>query len=118
MNELVALYSSLPVLAYPEEWKMLCADGIRSNIATVLEAIMLDNPYPAAYLDEAAWNQMVLKAFFTEKDIDRIVGLNQRNNKQLAATLFDYAQERIAADREVNNKLWSLVEKFSQSKII
>ena len=117
MNELVALYSSLPVLAYPEEWKMRCADGIRSNIAPVLESIMLDNPYPATYLGEDAWNQMVLKAFFTEKDIDRIVGLSERNNKQLAATLFDYAQERIAAGREVNKKLWHLVEKFSEEKI-
>lgn len=117
MNELVALYSALPVLAYPDEWKMCCADGIRSNIAPVLEAIMLDNPYPAAYLGEDAWNQMVLKAFFTEKDIDRIVGLSERNNKHLAATLFDYAQERIAAGREVNKKLWPLVEKFSAEKI-
>ncbi len=36
MNELVALYSALPVLQYPELWKKRCAEGIRSNIADVL----------------------------------------------------------------------------------
>ncbi len=32
MNELVVLYSSLPVLAYPEAWAWRCAEGVRSNI--------------------------------------------------------------------------------------
>lgn len=110
MNELVALYSSLPVLVYPEEWRMRCAEGIRNNIAIVLEAIMHNNPYPSAYLSESAWNQMVLKAFFTEKDIDKIVGLKDRSNQLLANTLSDYAQELIAAGRPVNEKLWPLVQ--------
>jgi hypothetical protein len=43
MNEQVALYSSLPLLAYPESWKLRCAEGIRSNIGTVLGAIMYHN---------------------------------------------------------------------------
>jgi hypothetical protein len=112
MNELVALYSSLPFLAYPEAWKFRCTEGIRSNIATVLEAIMYDNPYPAGYLDEPAWNQMVLKAFFTEKNVDRISGLDERANKNLANILVDYAHERWAAHRSVDPQLWRLVGKF------
>src|SRR5690349_426488 len=52
MNELAALYSALPVFSYPEEWVHQCEDGIRSNIGTVLEAIMYHNPYPAGYLSE------------------------------------------------------------------
>ena len=36
MHELVALYSALPVLAYPEIWTRRCAEGIRSNIGDVL----------------------------------------------------------------------------------
>ncbi|MFL5752688.1 MAG: EboA domain-containing protein [Bacteroidia bacterium] len=117
MNELVALYSALPVLAYPEEWKSQCAEGIRSNIGNVQEAVMLDNPYPSAWLDEAAWNQMILKAFFTEKDTERIVGLYERSNIQLALTLSDYAKERSAAGRPVNPRLWPLVEKFSKGSL-
>ena len=41
MNELVALYSALPLLAYPQRWRRRCADGIRSNIGDVLQAIVV-----------------------------------------------------------------------------
>jgi hypothetical protein len=116
MNELVALYSSLPFLAYPDVWKFRCTEGIRSNIATVLEAIMYENPYAAKYLDEPAWNQMILKAFFTEKNVDRITGLDERANKNLANILIDYAHERWAAHRSVDPQLWRLVGKFMDEK--
>lgn len=112
MNELVALYSALPVFAYPEEWKFQCAEGIRSNIGLVLEAIMYGNSYPAKYLDEGAWNQLVMKAFFTDKDVNRIIGLDERANKELADILVDYAHERWAAHRAVNAQLWRLVSPF------
>jgi hypothetical protein len=112
MNELVALYSALPVLAYPEAWILRCAEGIRSNIGTVLEAIMYYNPYPAAYLNEAAWNQLVMRAFFTDKNVNNIIGLDERTNQNLANILFDYVEERWAADRIVNPQIWRLVGKF------
>ena len=112
MNELIALYSSLPILNYPEAWKLRCAEGIRSNIGTVLEAIMYHNPYPANNLDETAWNQLVLKAFFTEKDVNKIVGIDERTNQNLADTLFDYVEERWAAGRTVNPQIWHLTEKY------
>lgn len=119
MNELAALYSSLFFLNYPEEWKKHCSEGIRSNIGIVLEAIMYNNPYPFKYLDDLAWNQLVLKAFFTEKDIKRIIGLDERANKELAMILIDYANERWAAGRTVNPQLWRLVSKFiDESNIV
>ncbi|MBX3239071.1 MAG: EboA domain-containing protein [Chitinophagaceae bacterium] len=112
VNELVTLYGSLPVLAYPEKWTGRCAEGIRSNIGVVLEAIICDNPYPSEYLDEAAWNQLVLKAFFTEKDVNRITGLDARSNKTLADTLSDFAHERWAASRPVPLLQWRCVAGF------
>lgn len=117
MNEAVALYSALPFLAHPEIWVKRCAEGIRSNIGSVLEAIMENNPYPSENLDEAAWNQLVLKAFFTEKNIKLIVGLDKRANLDLALTLIDYAKERWAAKRKVNPQLWRLVGKFINAEI-
>ena len=101
VNELVALYSALPVLAYPEAWRFQATEGIRNNIADVQSAVMLHNPYPADYFDELAWNQMILKAFFTDKDVTRIIGLDQRKNARLAQTLADYAAERRAAGRSL-----------------
>ena len=112
VSELVALYSSLPLLAYPDIWKMRCAEGVRSNIGLVLEAIMYDNPYPSQYLDEKAWNQLILKAFFTDKELNRIQGLDERVNSDLAHTLSDYAHERWAAKRKINPQLWRLTSKF------
>jgi hypothetical protein len=112
MNELVALYSALPLLDYPSRWKARCAEGIRSNIGDVLTAVMCDNPYPAAHLDEPAWNQLVMKAFFTDKPVDRIYRLDQRANAELAKILSDYAHERWAAGRRINPQLWRCVAKF------
>lgn len=114
MNELATLYAALPLLAYPEYWRHQCAEGIRSNIGDVLDAVIMDNPYPADYLDEDAWNQLVLKAFFTEKEIDRIVGLKERVNEKLVKALRDYADERSSAKRETNPQLWDIVNLMPQ----
>jgi hypothetical protein len=109
VNELIALYSALSVLDHPNEWVFRCTEGIRSNMGSVLDALMYDNPYPANYLPESAWNQLVLKAFFTDKDLGRIVGLHQRINEQLVSSLIDYAHERMAAGRTVNPLLWNMI---------
>ncbi|HUQ66883.1 MAG TPA: EboA domain-containing protein [Flavitalea sp.] len=118
VNELIALYSSLPILAYQEKWTARCSEGIRNNIADVLKAIMCNNPYPSENLNEAAWNQMVLKAFFTEKPIQEIIGLDERANEKLATTLSDYAHERWAAHREVNPLLWRCVGPFIDEQML
>ena len=117
MSEQVALYSSLPLLAYPPMWQGRCAEGIRSNIGDVLEAIICNNPYPASQLSEAAWNQLVLKAFFTEKEVQKIIGIDDRANQDLALILSDYAHERWAAGRGVNPQLWRCVGKFVEERI-
>lgn len=109
LAELECLYSCLPLYAYPESFRQRCAEGIRNNIATVLDAVMLDNPYPSGYLDEAAWNQMMVKAFFTGKPIRRIQGWQQRSNPELACMLHDYAKERRAAGRTVPYLIWYLI---------
>lgn len=114
MNEQVALYSALPLYFYPEEWIGRCEEGIRSNIGIVLEAIMYHNPYPAGFLSQQAWNQLVLKAFFTEKNVKLIVGLQTRMNEALALTLQDYVQERLAAHRTVAPEIYELIELMNQ----
>lgn len=116
MNELATLYAALPILAYAEHWRSQCAEGIRSNIGDVLDAVIMDNPYPADYLDEDAWNQLVLKAFFTEKEISRIIGLKERVNEKLVKALRDYADERRSADREINPQLWEIVNLIQEKQ--
>lgn len=116
LSELECLYGCLPLYAYPESFRQRCAEGIRSNIATVLDAIMLDNPYPSGYLEEGPWNQMMVKAFFTGKPIRRILGWQQRNNPELARMLHDYARERRAAGRPVPSLIWLLIAPYLSSE--
>lgn len=118
MNELVALYSALPLLAYPAMWVNRCTEGNRSNLGVVLEAIMYDNPYPADNLPEPAWNQLVLKALFTEKRLELITGMDERANIALAHALIDYARERLAASRDTDPMLWRLIGRFIDNDIL
>ncbi|RVU00347.1 hypothetical protein EOD41_12770 [Mucilaginibacter limnophilus] len=118
MKELVALYSALPVLPYPELWVKRCAEGIRSNIGLVLEAIMYRNPYPAERLDEGAWNQLIMKALFTDKQMHLITGLDERNNPELVCILIDFAKERWAAGRTVDPALWDIAAKFTEAGLL
>lgn len=112
VNELEALYASLPLLPYPEQLRERCAEGIRTNIRPVLEAIVLDNPYPADYLAEEAWNQMVLKAVFNGLPLFRIHGFEKRRNAALARMLADFAHERWAAGRTLSPEVWRAVAPF------
>jgi hypothetical protein len=112
MNELAALYSALPFFAYPEEWIFRCSEGVRNNMGVVQEAVMYHNPYPSKYLDESAWNQLIMKAFFGDKDVRLITGLDERANKNLAKIIVDYIDERWAAHRTANPQLWRLIAKF------
>jgi len=108
MQELVALYSALNVLNYPEMWIDRCKEGIRSNIGPVQQAIMEQNKYPFAHLPDDAWNQMVLKSFFTEKDPSKVHGLFERQNRDLAVAVVDYIYERHSAKRSIHPALWQL----------
>ncbi|MDF5739893.1 MULTISPECIES: EboA family metabolite traffic protein [unclassified Nostoc] len=118
MGELVVLYQSLPLLPHPELHRHRTAEGIRSNMSNVFQAIALHNPYPGDYLDNAAWNQMVLKAVFVGSPLHLIWGLDRRANPELARMLADYAHERWAAKRSVTPELWRAVGRFADSAII
>jgi hypothetical protein len=79
---------------------------------------MCDNPYPSEQLDPPAWNQLVLKAIFTEKPLLRIIGLRARANASLAKSISDFAHERWAAHRSVNPLVWICVENFIHDEML
>jgi hypothetical protein len=101
LEELVTLYRGLPQFPHPELLRARAAAGVRSTMQAVFEAVALDNPYPAAWLEQGPLNQMVLKAFFLACDHRRIIGLEARANAELGTMLSDYRRERVVAGRLV-----------------
>ncbi|MEL7241248.1 MAG: EboA family metabolite traffic protein [Cyanobacteria bacterium J06573_2] len=118
VRELIALYQALPLLPAAEKMHNRAAEGIRSNMTAVFNAVALNNPYPAKYLDNLAWNQMVLKALFVGSPLYLIQGLDKRANPDLARMLVDYAHERWSAGRNVSPELWRCVGKFANSEML
>lgn len=115
--EMVALYSALPLLPYPDMLKSRAAEGIRTNMSVVFDAVVLNNPFPCEYLDEAAWNQMVLKALFMERPLYKIYGLEQRSNEQLSKMISNFAHERWVAGRPTSPEMWRPIGKYAPDTI-
>lgn len=118
VGELVAFYRGLPLYPDPARHALRAAEGVRSNIRLVFEAVAHRNPYPSEQFAETAWNQMVLKALFVGSRLDRIVGLDARANAALAGMLRDYAHERWAAKRVISPELWRCVGPYATGKAL
>lgn len=118
VDELVAFYRGLPVYPDAPRHRQRAAEGLRSNMKVVFEAVAHRNPYPAEQLPEDAWNQMVLKALFVGSTLDPIVGLDRRANATLARMLGDYAHERWAAGRSISPELWRCVGPFASGRLL
>jgi hypothetical protein len=106
VGELIAFYRGLPL--YPEQplYAERAAEGVRTNMKAVFEAVAHMSPYPAEQFSEHRWNQMVVKALFIGSRLHPIEGLERRWNPDLTRMLCDYAHERWAAGRPVSYELW------------
>lgn len=118
VDELVAFYRGLPLYPDAPRHRARAAEGVRSNMKVVFEAVAHRNPYPSEQFGDEAWNQMVLKALFVGSALDPIVGLDRRANSALARMLTDYARERWAARRPVSPELWRCVGPCASGAIL
>ena len=118
IGELVAFYRGLPLYPDPPRYALRAAEGVRSNMRAVFEAVAHRNPYPAEQFADAAWTQVVLKALFVGSRLVPIVGLDARRNPTLARMLCDYAHERWAAARPVSPELWRCVGPFAAGPML
>jgi hypothetical protein len=100
-REQAAVLRSLALLPDPARFLEIGTDGCRTNVRDVFEAIACENPYPAAHFPDAAFNQLVLKAYFVGVPVSRVVGLERRKTPELRRMASDYASERRAAGRSV-----------------
>jgi hypothetical protein len=118
VGELVAFYRGLPLYPDPPRYALRAAEGVRSNMRVVFEAVAHFNPYPSEQFAEPAWNQLVLKALFIGSPLDPVVGLDARRNATLARMLCDYAHERWSASRPVRPELWRCVGPFATGPLL
>jgi hypothetical protein len=109
INELIALCRGLPVYPAAAMLEPRAREAVRSGMKPVFEAVAHRNPYPVECFSEAAWNQMIVKAFFIGSPLWPIQELDRRGNPRLARMLVDLAQERWAAGRPVNGEVWRCV---------
>jgi hypothetical protein len=107
--EAIALYRGVPLYPAPELLEAQAAEGTRTNMRAVFEAVAHRSPYPKEQFAENRWNHMVLKALFVGSTLHPIQGLDARANPTLARMLCDYAHERWAAGRPVSPELWRCV---------
>jgi len=105
-GEACALYRSLALLPGPERFAWRAGEGCRTNIVPVFEAVACDTPYPARYLDDVAWNQLVIKAVFIGAPLHRVYGLDDRLSPDLARMALDLVDERRSAGRAIQHELW------------
>ena len=116
--EAIAFYRGLPLYARPAELESQAAEGARSSMQGVFEAVAHRNPYPREQFDEQRWNHMILKGLFVGSALAPVQGIDERANPRLAAMLIDYAHERWAAGRAVSPELWRCVGPFADAAAI
>jgi hypothetical protein len=116
--EAIAFYRGLPLYPEPSLLEAQAAEGTRSNMRAVFEAVAHRNPYPREQFSENRWNHMVLKALFVGSTLAPIQGLDQRANPALMRMLCDYAHERWAAGRPVSPELWRCVGAFADAEAL
>lgn len=113
IGEQIALLRGLPLFPASELLLPRAAEGVRSAVQPIFEAVAHRNPYPRKHFSDAQWNQMVVKALFIGSRLDPIQGLDARRNADLARMLVDYADERRAAGRRISPELWRCVAPFA-----
>ncbi|MGB7100866.1 MAG: EboA domain-containing protein [Xanthobacteraceae bacterium] len=118
IGELIAFYRGLPL--YPDQPRYLerAAEGVRTNMKAVFEAVAHNNPYPSEQFSESRWNQMIVKALFIGSTLYPVEGLERRWNPDLTRMLCDYAHERWAAGRAVSYELWRGVGRHADKAAI
>jgi hypothetical protein len=116
--EAIAFYRGLPLYPDPERLEAQAAEGTRTNMRAVFEAVAHRSPYPKEQFAENRWNHMVLKALFVGSALHPIQGLDERANPPLARMLCDYAHERWAAGRPVSPELWRCVGRHADAEAL
>lgn len=109
-REQVGILRALAFVPAPENVVPLAREASRTNDVDVFSALACESPFPAAYLPDAAFEQLVLKALFIGVPLDRILNIKTRVTPELQRMVTDFADERRAAGRPVPADVARLLE--------
>lgn len=103
------LLRALPHLPLGARALDLVDDAIRTNDTRIVAAAL--GPYATEHLDDAAYDQAVLKCVFIGVPIAPLDGLPARATAETARMLAAFVHERVAAGRDIPAEVWDVIDR-------
>lgn len=104
--------------ADPAKGLELILDAGRTYLNVLLLAAWSGNPFSSANLDEHDYRKAVLKAFFCDVPVEGFLLLEQRADPELAKSMCEFMDERLAAGRTVPRALWAIAALHPQPGLV
>ncbi len=103
------LLRALPSLPVGDRALDLVDDAIRTNDTRIVAAAL--GPYATEHLDDAAYDQAVLKCVFIGVPSAPLAGLPARATAETARMLAAFVHERVAAGRDIPAEVWDVIDR-------
>jgi hypothetical protein len=103
------LLRALPYLPVGDRAMGIVDDAIRTNDTRLVAAAL--GPYATEHLDDAAYDQAVLKCVFIGVPIAPLDGLPARATAETARMLAAFVHERVAAGRDIPAEVWDVIDR-------
>ena len=103
------LLRALPYLPVGDRALGIVDDAIRTNDTRLVAAAL--GPYATQHLDDAAYDQAVLKCVFIGVPIAPLDGLPGRATAETARMLAAFVHERVAAGRDIPAEVWDVIDR-------
>ena len=105
-REKLAVVRGLALLPEQARFVGIALDAGRTNDTELFRGVACDNPFAARHYPELEFNKLVMKAAFVRAPVDRIVGLERRENPELARMGMEYIDEQESAGRGFVAEIW------------
>lgn len=108
-HEKLAVMRALPLLPQAERFIEIALDVGRCNELDLFSALALRNPYASRHYDELAWNKLYMKAVFLDVPLSQMIGVDERNNPELARMALEYVEQQESAGRRFPHEIWQVI---------